>query len=1066
MHVVRNNRLEEVEDDSDVDFELPDASRQVGSHINQIPLQSAVQTPRLFYGSRFVNQALAIDGGESPLVQNLDPLDPDGRSFDEKVGESLGAVRAKAGGRVIDVTKDAIKVQYDDGTKEDVDLYNGFSFNQKSVAGATPIMIRRNNALWSGAIEDYEWADGDETIAYDPETLRSAWQTVLRKVSHENTTTLLRVSYASGREVVVTEDHSLLHFDGACIAPIQAKDCLVGVTRSPLAFGIYEGHQALPDDFDRGLLVGLYLAEGDLPTAGKRKNISGCVRIAVTGEARRKQVDDLFERLGYTPHLKSAGRASFHDRDCCEWLHAHCGRGAGNKFIHNDFLSASKDFRLGMIQGFMAGDGCMESDSNGTLHVHSAITSERLRDGLVDILNGFGIFTTLFFAGRRRYSDLWNDAFGFRVMSQHLAQLDRWFFYDDRHADYENWKRKGAFRASKFERLSVPVSRAIIPELTHFGLQDLRNNQGASLVTKTSRTGGLLLSKHHAANAHEGAFKKLGVSDLLWDIVESVEVAKREPVVYDLSVANAQAFAVCGGLLVHNSGIDSRSLVQKGSVFAPKQMLAASSYTDDSGTQNMGLNARIGLAAWKGFSMDDAVPISESFAKRLSAIQYKVIKQPAADNLKTGLSHYRALFPSRYTKEQLAMFDDNGVVKPGTVLKPGDPVILATMPRTLSSGGANIGKLSKALRQSRRDATSVWEGSQEAEVLGARKTRNGVKVVMRYKKPTSEGDKIVLRAGAKATVSKIIPDDRMPHTEDGVPLDMILNPLSLVSRANPSSQHEVRLGNVAKKLGRSLKIPSFLPKGENWNDYITKLEQDNGVVSTQKVFDPEGSRWLTKPITVGHGYVLKLHHTSESKSSARGVASYDQNQQPARGGGDMAQAKRFSGLENYGALSGGAYALMRENSTLRGQRNDDYWRSLRTGKPLPKVGVPFVWNKFRALLSGAGISTKEVGRGRFRLAPFVDKDLDDQDPIDIENGEIVNSSTLAPIPGGLFDSRVINGDRWGRIKLPRPVINPSMEDAARVMLGMTKNQMEEIIQGRAELPEALKSRLAMVAPRV
>jgi hypothetical protein len=40
-----------------------------------------------------------------------------------------------------------------------------------------------------------------------------------------------------------------------------------------------------------------------------------------------------------------------------------------------------------------------------------------------------------------------------------------------------------------------------------------------------------------------------------------------------------------------------------------------------------------------------------------------------------------------------------------------------------------------------------------------------------------------------------------------------------------------------------------------------------------------------------------------------------------------------------------------------------------------------------------------------------------------------------------------------------------MEDAARVMLGMTKNQMEDIIQGRAELPEALKSRLAMVAPR-
>ena len=639
MHVIRNNRLEEVDDTDEVDFELPDASRQFGSHINQIPLQSAVQAPRLFYGSRFVNQALAIENGEAPLVQNLDPLDRDGRSFDEKVGESLGAVRAKQGGRVLDVTKDAIKVQYEDGTKEDVDLYNGFSFNQKS-------------------------------------------------------------------------------------------------------------------------------------------------------------------------------------------------------------------------------------------------------------------------------------------------------------------------------------------------------------------------------------------------------------------------------------GIDSRALVQKGMTFTPKQMLAASSYTDDNGTQNMGLNARIGLAPWKGFSMDDAVPISESFAKRLSAIQYKVIKQQSADNLKTGLSHYRALFPSRFTKEQLTNFDENGVVKPGTILQPGDPVILASMPRTLSSSGANIGKLSKALRQNRRDAASVWEGQQEAEVLGSRRTKNGVKVIMRYKKPTSEGDKIVLRAGAKATVSKVIPDDRMPQTEDGQPLDMLLNPLSLVSRANPSSQHEVRLGNVAKKLGKSLKLPSFLPKGQNWNDYITKLEQEHGVQSTQRVWDPEGQRFLTKPITVGYGFVNKLHHTSESKQSARGVASYDQNQQPARGGGDSAQAKQFSGLENYAALSGGAYALMKEHSTLRGQRNDEYWRALRSGKPLPKPGVPFVWNKFRALLSGAGMSTREVGKGRYRLAPFTDRDLDEKEPVDIEHGEIVNVSTLAPVPGGLFDSRIINGDRWGRIKLPRPVINPAMEDAVRVMLGLTKVELDDIVNGRAELPESLKTRLA------
>ena len=641
MHIVRNGQLQETDDtDEDVHFELPDASRQVGSHTNMIPLQSAVQAQRLFYGGRFANQALAIDKGEAPLVQNLDPLDKQGRSFDEIVGESMGAVRAKRPGKVMDVTKDYIRVAYDDGSKEDIDIYNNFSFNQKS-------------------------------------------------------------------------------------------------------------------------------------------------------------------------------------------------------------------------------------------------------------------------------------------------------------------------------------------------------------------------------------------------------------------------------------GINSRPLVQKGSAFTPNQVLAASSYTDDNGTQNMGLNARIGIAAWKGYSMDDAIPISESFGQRLKAIQFKVLKQDTSDNLKTGLSHYRAMFPTRFSKEQLANFDDQGVVRPGTILQPGDPVTLATMPRTLSSTGANIGKLSKALRQARRDAATTWDGHQPAEVVDARRTRNGTKVVLKYSKPTEDGDKIVLRAGAKATVSRLIPDDQMPRTADGQPLDMLLNPLSLVSRANPSTQHEIRLGKIAKQLGAPLKLPSFLPKGQNWGDYITALEQQHGVQSEEGIFDPMANRMLTGPITVGYGFVNKLHHTSAAKLSSRGTGSYDINEQPSRGGGENAQAKRFSGLENFAAMSSGTYALMREHSTLRGQRNDQYWRDLRSGKPLPKPGVPFVWNKFRALLSGSGINTREVGKGRYRLAPFTDKDLDAEDPVEIDNGEIVNVSTLAPVAGGLFDPRIISGEKWGRIRLPRPVINPAMEDSVRVLLGMTNAELQEVLAGRAELPDNLKKKLGL-----
>jgi hypothetical protein len=311
-----------------------------------------------------------------------------------------------------------------------------------------------------------------------------------------------------------------------------------------------------------------------------------------------------------------------------------------------------------------------------------------------------------------------------------------------------------------------------------------------------------------------------------------------------------------------------------------------------------------------------------------------------------------------------------------------------------------------------------------------------------------------------STVSRIIPDDQMPHTEDGQPLDMMLNPLSLVSRANPSTQHEIRIGKVAKSIGSSIKIPSFLPKGQNWNDFIDDLEHKHGVTSAEKIFDPVANRFLVNPVTVGYAFVNKLHHVSAGKLSTRGNGSYDNAEQPARGGGEHAQAKRFSGLENLATLSSGAYALMRENSTLRGQKNNQYWQDLRAGKPTPKVGVPFIWNKFRAMLSGAGMATREVGKGRFRLAPFTDKDLDKEDPVDVDSGELVNMSNMDTIKGGLFDPRIVTGDKWGRIRLPRPIINPAMEDSVRTILGLTKSELDDVLAGRAELPPQLKNRLA------
>lgn len=43
----------------------------------------------------------------------------------------------------------------------------------------------------------------------------------------------------------------------------------------------------------------------------------------------------------------------------------------------------------------------------------------------------------------------------------------------------------------------------------------------------------------------------------------------------------------------------------------------------------------------------------------------------------------------------------------------------------------------------------------------------------------------------------ILPDDQMPRDSKGRPLDMLMSPLGIVSRTNPSQLIETQLGKIA-----------------------------------------------------------------------------------------------------------------------------------------------------------------------------------------------------------------------------------------------------------------------------
>jgi DNA-directed RNA polymerase subunit beta len=138
--------------------------------------------------------------------------------------------------------------------------------------------------------------------------------------------------------------------------------------------------------------------------------------------------------------------------------------------------------------------------------------------------------------------------------------------------------------------------------------------------------------------------------------------------------------------------ITNKPRVQKGDIVQPGQILAASNFTDDDGTMSFGRNARIAVVPYKGYSMDDAIVVSESFANKMRSMHNYAHELQKDEHTKFGKTHYTSVFPQKFTKEQLESLDENGIVKPGTVLKKGDPIMLATRPKAARLSGVHLSR--------------------------------------------------------------------------------------------------------------------------------------------------------------------------------------------------------------------------------------------------------------------------------------------------------------------------------------------------------------------------------------
>ena len=242
-----------------------------------------------------------------------------------------------------------------------------------------------------------------------------------------------------------------------------------------------------------------------------------------------------------------------------------------------------------------------------------------------------------------------------------------------------------------------------------------------------------------------------------------------------------------------------------------------------------------------------------------------------------------------------------------------------------------------------------------------------VKVYLAVKRRLQPGDKMAGRHGNKGVVSKIVPVEDMPYMENGMPVDIVLNPLGVPSRMNVGQILETHLGWAARGLGQKIdamlqaqtkakEMRGFLKEVYNSRGAVEKLEDlddeqimelaDNlkkGVPFATPVFDgaseeeinhmlkladmPEGGQVtlydgrtgepFERDVTVGIMHVLKLHHLVDDKMHARSTGPYSLVTQQPLGGKAQFGGQRFGEMEVWALEAYGAAYVLQEMLTVK-----------------------------------------------------------------------------------------------------------------------------------------------------
>jgi len=478
------------------------------------------------------------------------------------------------------------------------------------------------------------------------------------------------------------------------------------------------------------------------------------------------------------------------------------------------------------------------------------------------------------------------------------------------------------------------------------------------------------------------------------------------------------------GTVIHQRPIvDSGQRVKKGDVLADGSSTSG-------GEIALGKNCLVAFMSWEGYNFEDAIILSERLVKddELTSIHIEEYEIDARTT-KLGDEEITRDIPNR-SEESLRNLDERGIVRVGAEVQSGDLLVGKVTPKGETELTAEEKLIRAIFKEKAREVrdTSLkvphGEGGVVTEVLTFSRddgddlpagVNDLVRVYVATKRKIAEGDKLAGRHGNKGVISKIVPEEDMPHLADGTPVDVILNPLGVPSRMNIGQILETHLGWVAANGwyddGSDAYKQAHSPEGdgrvyvatsvfdgatvEDVDEALVKWQAENaergidlGVDESERpgaraagsaqLYNGRTGEPYEGKVTVGYMYILKLLHLVDDKIHARSTGPYSLVTQQPLGGKAQFGGQRFGEMEVWALEAYGAAYTLQEMLTVK---SDDTvgrvkaYEAIVKGENIPEPSIPESFKVLLKEIQSLSLDANVVSEGGVEELAEEDDDL-------------------------------------------------------------------------------------------